>query len=126
VESEILSHLTQTRTAVVNQESVALGGHEVSIAMDVVRLVQPRKHLVQKSGNLFVRAASLELRDPDRPASSNFTCLVDVGFEVVHVEGGVVPGKDPSVQLHWFIRCRKIKPPCKIERWGEWGRTNGC
>jgi hypothetical protein len=121
VESEILSHLTQTRTAVVNQETIALGGHEVSIAMNIARLVQPRKHFVQESGDLLVRAASLELRDPDRAASSNFACLVDVGFEVVNVEGGVVPGKDPSVQLHWSIRCKKIEPPCKIERWGEQG-----
>ena len=126
MESEILSHLTQTRTAVVDQETIALGGHEVRIAMNVARLVQPRKHLIQKSGDLLVRAASLELRDPDRAAASNFACLVDVGFEVGDVEGGVVPRKETSIRLRWSIRCRKIKMPSKMKRWVAWGRTNGC
>lgn len=78
VESEILSHLAQTCTAILDQESIARGSHEVRIPMDIARLIQPRKHLVQESGDLLVRAASLEFSDPDRAASSNFTCFVDV------------------------------------------------
>ena len=126
VKSEILSHPTQARTAVIDQESIAFGGHEVRISMDIARLVQPRQYLVQKSGDLVVRATSLEFSDPDRATSSNFACFVDVGFEVRRVEGGVIPGKDSSIRLNWSVKCTKIKFPSIMKRWVEWGRTNGC
>lgn len=84
-------NVTQAPSAIINQEPITRRCHEIRIAVNIVRAIHPRQHLVEESLDLRIRAARLELRDPNRTASGDLARVLDVFLEIGGVGGVVVP-----------------------------------
>ena len=91
MESVMGANVAKALTAVVNEQTVTLGGHEVGVAVNVRRRVKPRQNLVHERLHLLIRTSSPEVRDPDRTAGRNFARILDVLLEVGGIGRVIIP-----------------------------------
>ena len=89
----MVTDVAEALSTVVNQQTVALGGHEVRVAVNVTRSVEPGENLVHEGLNLVVGTTSSELGDPDRAAGCYLASIVDVVLEVGGVGCIIIPAQ---------------------------------
>lgn len=89
---EFLANIAQPISRIVNQHTLPRSRHEIRVPMDILRIVHPWHHVVQKGPDLVVGTFGAELGDPDGEAVGDFASVGDVVFEILGgVGGGVVP-----------------------------------
>jgi hypothetical protein len=91
VKGVVGANVAEALTSVVDQESVALGCHEIRVAVDVARSVELGQNLVHECIDLVVRATSAELGDPDRATGRNLASVIDIVLEVGRVGRIIIP-----------------------------------
>jgi hypothetical protein len=129
MESVVSTDVAQALASVVDEKPVALGSHEVCIAVNVAGRVEPRKNFVHEFLDLFVGATSPELSNPDRATGCDLARILDVLLEVGGVSRVVIPAQSqwkPFVGIEeyyqWMLMKSMLHPvqvPMKDERYAR-------
>jgi hypothetical protein len=89
----LLTNIAQPVSRLIDQHTLTRTSHEVSMPMNIPRIVHPRHNFVQEIPHLIIGAIGAELGDPDGQTIGEFACGVDVVFEVLGVARPAVPGR---------------------------------